>query len=400
MMSGISARVSVPIWLVTSGLILMALSALALSLSIGALTAPAASAAVLYDEDRVVSLFENADPAVVVVQTEGESISRNSFGFPFIFPDNGREFGLPPSGDEFVFPSFGQGSGFLIDTEGHILTNHHVVEDATTVTVVLSNNDRLDAEVLGYSSWDDVAMLKVDTASVSGIQPLALADSSLVKPGQMAVAIGSPHGLENTVTVGVVSGIERTHGRVSPRPISGMIQTDASLTSGNSGGPLLNSSGEVVGINTSIEITASGPSGIGFAVPINSAKDLLPRFLEGETVARPWLGISGRAVKSIVIAESQGIDENEGVLVEMVFPGSPAAEAGLQAGFLRGRLPDGTSAPAGDIITAIDGGKVTSVEEIIAYFRTKQPGDYVSLTLLRDGSSMEVSVALGEWPDQ
>ena len=384
MMSGISARVSVPIWLVTSGLILMALSALALSLSIGALTAPAASAAVLYDEDRVVSLFENADPAVVVVQTEGEGISRNSFGFPFIFPDNGREFGLPPSGDEFVFPSFGQGSGFLIDTEGHILTNHHVVDDATTVTVVLSNEERLDAEILGYSSWDDVALLKVDAASVSGIQPLALADSSLVKPGQMAVAIGSPHGLENTVTVGVVSGIERTHGGVSPRPISGMIQTDASLTSGNSGGPLLNSSGEVVGINTSIEITASGPSGIGFAVPINSAKELLPRFLEGETVARPWLGISGSALTPSE-AETLGVDVTEGVLVSAVFEGSPAAAARLQAD---------------DIITAIDGRSVASVEEIIAYFRTKQPGDYVSLTLLRDGSSTEVSVALGEWPDQ
>ena len=384
MMSGISARVSVPIWLVTSGLILMALSALALSLSIGALTAPAASAAVLYDEDRVVSLFENADPAVVVVQTEGEGISRNSFGFPFIFPDNGREFGLPPSGDEFVFPSFGQGSGFLIDTEGHILTNHHVVDDATTVTVVLSNEERLDAEILGYSSWDDVALLKVDTASVSGIQPLALADSSLVKPGQMAVAIGSPHGLENTVTVGVVSGIERTHGRVSPRPISGMIQTDASLTSGNSGGPLLNSSGEVVGINTSIEITASGPSGIGFAVPINSAKELLPRFLEGETVARPWLGISGSALTPSE-AETLGVDVTEGVLVSAVFEGSPAAAARLQAD---------------DIITAIDGRSVASVEEIIAYFRSKQPGDYVSLTLLRDGSSTEVSVALGEWPEQ
>ena len=362
----------------------MALSALALSLSIGALTAPAASAAVLYDEDRVVSLFENADPAVVVVQTEGEGISRNSFGFPFIFPDNGREFGLPPSGDEFVFPSFGQGSGFLIDTEGHILTNHHVVDDATTVTVVLSNEERLDAEILGYSSWDDVALLKVDTASVSGIQPLALADSSLVKPGQMAVAIGSPHGLENTVTVGVVSGIERTHGRVSPRPISGMIQTDASLTSGNSGGPLLNSSGEVVGINTSIEITASGPSGIGFAVPINSAKELLPRFLEGETVARPWLGISGSALTPSE-AETLGVDVTEGVLVSAVFEGSPAAAARLQAD---------------DIITAIDGRSVASVEEIIAYFRTKQPGDYVSLTLLRDGSSTEVSVALGEWPEQ
>ena len=399
MMSGISTRVSVPIWLVTSGLILMALSALALSLSIGALTAPTAQAAVLYDEDRVVSLFESADPAVVVVQTEGQIAGRNPFGFPFTDPDFGWGFGFPRTEPEFVFPQFGQGSGFLIDTEGHILTNHHVVDDATSVTVVLSNEERLDAEVLGYSSWHDVALLKVDAESVSGIQPLALADSSLVKPGQMAVAIGSPHGLENTVTVGVVSGIERTQGGVrrSSTPVAGMIQTDASLTSGNSGGPLLNSTGHVIGINTSIEITASGPSGIGFAVPINAAKELLPRFLEGETVARPWLGISGRALNDS-LAEALGIDVTEGIFLSEVFPDSPAAEAGLVASSFVMSL-EGTQTSVGDIITAIDGEKVTSVEDIVSHFATKQPGDNVTLTVLRDGETIEVDVTLGEWPD-
>lgn len=396
MMSGIGARVSVPIWLVTSGLILMALSALALSLSIGALTAPTASAAVLYDEDRVVSLFENADPAVVVVQTEGQIVGRSSFGLPFGDSDFGRRFGFPRTQPEFVLPQFGQGSGFLIDTEGHILTNHHVVDDATTVTVVLSNEEKLDAEVLGYSSWHDVALLKVDAASVSGIRPLPLADSGLVKPGQMAVAIGSPHGLENTVTVGVVSGIERTRGGVSSSPIAGMIQTDASLTSGNSGGPLLNSSGHVIGINTSIEITSSGPSGIGFAVPINAAKELLPRFLEGETVARPWLGISGRAL-SDALAETLGIDVTEGVLLSEVLPNSPAADAGLVASSVE-RTLEGTQTSVGDIITAVDGVKVTAVGDIVSHFATKQPGDSVTLTILRSGETIEVSVALGEWP--
>jgi S1-C subfamily serine protease len=376
----------------------MALSALALSLSIGALTAPTAQAAVLYDEDRVVSLFENADPAVVVVQTEGEGIARSPFGFPFTDPDFRWGVDNLPNEPEYVFPQFGQGSGFLIDAEGHILTNHHVVEDATTVTVVLSNEDELDAEVLGYSSWHDVALLKVDAESVSGIQPLALADSGLVKPGQMAVAIGSPHGLENTVTVGVVSGIERTHGGVSPRPISGMIQTDASLTSGNSGGPLLNSSGHVIGINTSIEITSSGPSGIGFAVPINAAKELLPRFLEGETVTRPWLGIRGGALTE-TIAEELGIEATEGVFLREVFPNSPASDAGLVASTIE-RTLEGTETYLGDIITAIDGGKVTSVEDIISHFATKQPGDSVTLTILRDGNTLEINVTLGEWPDE
>ena len=389
MMNSTRARVSVPVWLVTTGLIMMALSALALALSIGGLTAPTASAAALYDEDRVVALFEGADPAVVTVETEVGGRSRNSFGFPFILPD---------SGQDFVFPSFGQGSGFLVDTEGHILTNHHVIDDAKVVKVVLSNGKTLDAEVMGFSASYDVAMLKVDATAVSGIQPLPLADSSAVKPGQMAIAIGSPHGLENTVTVGVVSGIERTNSGVYLRPITGMIQTDATLTSGNSGGPLLNSSGEVMGINTSIEISANGPSGIGFAVPINRAKDLMPRFLAGTTVARPWLGISGWALHAST-ADQLGIDATEGVFVTSVFPDSPAAAAGLQPGSVE-RTPDGATATVGDIITAVDGSKVASVEDLILYFNSKEPGDSVTLTLLRDGASTEVSVSLGEWPDE
>ncbi|MDE2860692.1 MAG: trypsin-like peptidase domain-containing protein [Chloroflexota bacterium] len=397
-MSSMSGRVSIPIWLVTSGLILMALGALALSLSIGALTAPTATAAVLYDEDRVVSLFEGADPAVVIVEVESEARSRRSFGFPFSDPDFGWGFGLPPGGDEYVFPSFGQGSGFLVDAEGHIFTNHHVVDDAKAVTVVLSDGTRLDAEVRGYSSWHDVALLKVDAAAVSGIQPLPMADSSLVKPGQMAVAIGSPHGLENTVTVGVVSGIERSHGGVAPRPITGMIQTDATLTSGNSGGPLLNSSGEVIGINTSIEIAPNGPSGIGFAVPINTAKNLMTRLEDGLSLSRPWLGIGGGALTE-AIAETLGVDVTEGVYLSQVFPDSPAAEAGLVASSVE-RTLEGTQTTVGDIITAVDGTKVTSVEDIIAHFNSKQPGDSVTLTLHRDGGAVDVDVTLGEWPDE
>lgn len=392
MMSSMSARVSVPVWLVTTGLILMALSALALSLSIGALTAPTASAAVLYDEDRVVSLFEGADPAVVIVEVEAEGRSRGSFQNPFGFRDF---WGNQP---EFVFPSFGQGSGFLVDAEGHIFTNHHVVDDAKAVTVVLSNGKRLDADVLGYSSLHDVALLKVDAAAVSGIQPLPLADSSLVKPGQMAVAIGSPHGLENTVTVGVVSGIERSHGGVSPRPIAGMIQTDATLTSGNSGGPLLNSSGEVIGINTSIEIAANGPSGIGFAVPINTAKDLMTRLEDGLSLSRPWLGISGGALTEST-AETLGLDVTEGVYLSQVFPDSPAANAGLVASSIES-TPEGIQASVGDIITAVDGTKVASVEDMIVHFNSRQPGDSVTLTVLRDGETIEVDVTLGEWPEE
>ncbi len=388
-MTDTRGKVYVPVWLVTSGLILMAAGALALSLSIGALTAPTATAAALYDEDRVVAMFEAAEPAVFIVETEGEGQSFGSFGFPFMFPDRGSEF---------VFPTFGQGSGFLVDTEGHVLTNHHVIDGADTVTIGLSNGEKLEAEVVGYSASHDLALLKVDAAEVRGIRPLPLADSGLVKPGQMAVAIGSPHGLENTVTVGVVSGIERTHGGVYPRPISGMIQTDAAMTSGNSGGPLLNSSGEVIGVNTSIEITSTGASGIGFAVPINIAKDLMPRFLEGKSTAQAWLGIQGGALDASM-AELLGIEATEGVYLSRVFPGSPAEAAGLVASSIR-RTLDGTEVSVGDVIIAVDGKKVVTVQDMIDHFSVKYPGDTVSLTLLRDGETVVVSATLGEWPEE
>ena len=177
-----------------------------------------------------------------------------------------------------------------------------------------------------------------------------------------------------------------------------MIQTDATLTSGNSGGPLLNSSGEVIGINTSIEIAANGPSGIGFAVPINTAKDLMTRLEDGLSLSRPWLGISGGALTES-IAEILGSDVTEGVYLRQVFPDSPAADAGLVASTIE-RSFEGTQAIVGDIITAVDGTKVASVEDMIVHFNSKQPGDSVTLTVLRDGETIEVNVTLGEWPDE
>ena len=304
-----NSGVVVPLWVVALGALLVVLSmaALVIGVSGGMGQSSAPDTPPLYDEQKVVSIYENANPAVVRVETVIETPGR--FGF--------------------LFPHGGQGSGFLVDTEGHILTNYHVVHDAVTLEVVLTSGETLEAKMVGRSPADDVALLKVDAEEVAGIEPLPMADSSEVVTGEMAIAVGSPLGLDNSVTVGVVSGIERSRRGVMSRPITGMIQTDASLNPGNSGGPLLNALGEVIGINTSIELTSRlspiDPEGIGFAVPINTAKELMTRFQENEYVRRPWLGISGTRL-SPALADVLGIDATEGVYVVTVAPGSPADE--------------------------------------------------------------------------
>ncbi len=349
-------------------------------------TAPTEKAPVLYDENVVVSLYERAIPAVVKIETKGKKKSYEYEFGPFYF-----RFG-PPS------PPKAQGSGFIIDKQGHILTNYHVVKDASRVKVTLHNGNILEAKVIGTDPDDDLALLKVDSTKVSNIEPLPLGDSDAVKPGQMAIALGAPFGLEGSITVGVISGVNRTLSGIAERPLTNMLQTDAVITHGNSGGPLLNSKGEVIGINTAIEVESpfSGASGIGFAIPINTAKSALPSLLKGEKVKKPWLGIKGVAVTP-ELAERLELPVNYGVYVVEVMPDSPAEKAGL-----RGSGTDRYGRPTfgGDIITAVDGRKVTKVEDLVSYFNTKKPGDEVSLTVYRGNQTMTVKVILGEWPEE
>ncbi|MFH1560343.1 MAG: trypsin-like peptidase domain-containing protein [Chloroflexota bacterium] len=371
-MDKINSRVSLPIWLLAlSALVLLGILGATGVVASGAFSKVASASPTLYDEQVVVALFERADPAVVEIE---------------VTQSNTNHFG-------FVIPQSGQGSGFLMDTEGHILTNYHVVQGATGIRVTLADGRTLEAQIAGTSPADDIALLKVDPQAVDGIVPLPLGDSSTIKPGQMAIALGSPFGLENTITVGVVSGVDRSHTGILRRPIVGMIQTDASINPGNSGGPLLNSLGEVMGINTSIETSAGSATGIGFAVPINTAKDLLAQLMENATVRRPWLGISGMAL-SPALGDMLQLGTSKGVYVTEVMQDSPAQGAGLRGG---GTGADGT--PTGDIITAVDGQEVESVEELVSYFNTLQPGDTVVLTVTRSGQTLQVTVVLGEWPD-
>jgi S1-C subfamily serine protease len=325
----------------------------------------------LYDEDSVISLYESSIPAVVMIIVEIEA--------------NG-DFG-------FAVPQGGQGSGFIIDDQGHIITNNHVVEDATKVTVILHDERRLEAEVVGTDRESDVALLQVDAEKLGEVKPLLLGDSDRIKPGQMAAALGSPFGLDGSITVGIISGIGRSLSSASQRPNPEIIQTDAAINPGNSGGPLLNLAGEVVGINTAIEVSSTG---IGFVVPINTVKSLLPALLRGGEVKNPWLGISAVPI-SPGLVESLELSVSSGIYVVTVTASSPAEQAGLiESGIDELGQPD----RGGDVITAVDGIEVSAVEDLVAYLNDKEPGDEISLSVYRDGDYLTINVTLGEWPEE
>ncbi|MDD5590639.1 MAG: trypsin-like peptidase domain-containing protein [Dehalococcoidales bacterium] len=325
----------------------------------------------LYDEEAIVTLYSQAIPAVVEINTVV----------------GGKEY---PS-DLFRTPDVkGQGSGFFVDEEGHILTNYHVVDGASSISVTLHSSETVDAQIIGTDSENDLALLKVDPININDISPLLLGDSDSVKPGQMAIALGSPYGLEGSITVGIISGLGRTMAGTQTRSIPNMLQTDAAINPGNSGGPLLNSKGSVIGINTAIEASSNN---IGFAIPINNAKSLLPALLQGGEVGTPWLGISGTAIDQ-TLASKLNLATDHGVYVVSVMPDSPAERAGL--------VPSGTDqgdpTSGGDIITAIDGHEVTTVSDLLQYLNTRDIGEQVSLTVIRGDETIAVEVTLDEWP--
>ncbi|MDD4858756.1 MAG: trypsin-like peptidase domain-containing protein [Dehalococcoidales bacterium] len=335
----------------------------------GATLAPNSASAtpVLYSEDAVTAIYDNASPAVVSIKTTEQ-------------------------GNGFFGGGMGEGTGFLIDAQGHILTNNHVVDGATTVQIVLDDGKTIDAKVVGTDPMDDLAVIKVDATQITGITPLELADSSTVKPGQLAIAMGNPLGLDDSITVGVISGLNRN---LSGSSMTGMLQTDAAINPGNSGGPLLNSAGKVIGINTAIE-TSGGARGIGFAVPSNVATRVLPQLIAGQKVTRPWLGISGLALNTAT-AQTLGLSVDKGIYVVTVVADSPAAKAGLKAASAGTGNTPGTG---GDVITAADGKAVSTVEELSSYLATRKVGDVVALTVLRNGQTTTIQATLEAWPDR
>ncbi|HEY7456514.1 MAG TPA: trypsin-like peptidase domain-containing protein [Solirubrobacterales bacterium] len=305
-------------------------------------------------------------------------------------------FGQPqPEGEGGV----ATGSGFLIDTEGHVITNNHVVEESKEVEVKLGASDTsYSAEVIGTDPATDVALLKVD-APQDRLHPLALGDSSKVQVGEPVVAIGNPFGLDRTVTSGIVSAIQRQIQAPNGFSISHVIQTDAAINPGNSGGPLIDSDGRVIGINSQIQTGGgNGNVGIGFAVPINTAREVIVQIEENGEVKHAYLGISGGNITP-ELAKALKLSEQSGVLVNEVVKGGPADEAGIKGGTTSATIEGAQVRLGGDVITEVNGKKVHEMEDVINAVNSARPGEKMELTIDRDGEEKTVSVELGVRPD-
>jgi S1-C subfamily serine protease len=294
-------------------------------------------------------------------------------------------------------PQQGQGSGFVLDKAGHVLTNFHVVEGANRgIEVMLSNKRRYAAKVVGTDKAHDLALLQIDAPN---LEPVTLADSSQLNVGQKVYAIGNPFGLSGTMTRGIISSIRSIRGSEGA-PIEDAIQTDAAINPGNSGGPLLNSHGEVIGINTMIASNgADQSSGIGFAIPINTAKAVLADLTRYGRVKRPSLGIVSYAIGPD-LASQMGLSADYGVLIQKVIPGGAADRAGLHGGNEQAYVGNTPIMLGGDLIVAIDGQEVTDPQDINALMDKHQAGDTITVTIYRGRKQITLKLILGETRDQ
>jgi len=328
-------------------------------------------------QDQFVRLYQEANPGVVAIRVLSEE-------------------------------GGGLGSGFVIDTDGHIITNYHVVQNATELEIDFPSGYKTRGIILGTDLDSDIAVLKVE-APPEELVPLALGDSDSVKVGQIVIAIGNPHGFESTMTTGIVSSKGRTMQSLHEAPGGGsftagdIIQTDAAINPGNSGGPLLNLNGEVIGVNVAIETTnfdlTGQPvnSGIGFAVSINIVKRVLPFLIEEGSYDYPYIGIRTISEINLFEKEALNLSQTYGVYVMEVTPGSPADDAGLIAGTEPTHSPGLYS--GGDLIIAIDGVTVRDFNEMISYLvEHKSPGDSVIMTVARDGKEIDIDLTLGKRP--
>ena len=286
----------------------------------------------------------------------------------------------------------GQGSGFLFDTNGHIVTNNHVVASGGQIVVNFDDGRQLPATIVGTDPSSDLAVIQVDPSRVSDITPVALADSDALKVGQIVIAIGSPFGLQSSMTTGIISGLDRLFpGAVGPDgqsfQIPNIIQTDAAINPGNSGGPLLNLYGQVIGINTAIESPVRGSSGIGYAVPANIVSNIVPQIIANGRVETPWLGISGGLI-SEAAANALGLPTNQtGILIRDAIVGGPAAAAGLRGG----NNPD--------VIVGVDGHAIVEFDDLLGYLvQQTVVGQTIQLQILWDGQPQTVSVTLSARP--
>jgi S1-C subfamily serine protease len=292
-------------------------------------------------------------------------------------------------------PIEGAGSGFLIDTSGHILTNNHVVQGAQTIEVTFGEDqERYKAKFLGADTRNDIALIQIDPKGHK-LTPLPIGDSRGLLVGQRVLAIGNPFGFQSTLTTGVISALGRTVQTGDTTFIDEAIQTDASINPGNSGGPLLNSHGDVIGINTAIHSPTGSAAGIGFAIPINTARRVAEDLITEGRVRRAVLGIAGRPIWP-ELAQALTLPVKQGFLIERVTAGGPAEQAGIRGGSKSVLAGLQELRVGGDVLVAVDGKEINNQTDLTLVLNRSRPGDSVKLTILRDGKKMDVPVKLGE----
>src|SRR5436190_4042767 len=333
----------------------------------------AARDAALTDEESInVRVYRQVSPAVANILTKATEY----------------DFFMDP------VPVEGAGSGFVIDEKGYILTNFHVVQEAQSIEVVLGDQSRYPAKFIGADQRNDVALVKIDPKGKK-IAALPLGDSTSLQVGQKVLAIGNPFGFQSTLTTGVVSAVGRTVQTSQSTFIDEAIQTDAAINRGNSGGPLINSHGEVIGINSAIYTPSGTTAGIGFAIPINTAKNITNDLMTDGRVHRAFLGVETLPVGGW-LGEALDLPVKEGLLVESATKGGPAAAAGIQGGNRVAEAGMRKIYIGGDVIVAIDSQKIAGPFEVNVLLNRKRPGDTVTVTLYRGGKKMDVPVKLGE----
>ncbi len=332
-------------------------------------------------EQEIIEVYENVGLGVV-------NITSRSYGYDFF---------MRP------VPQEGSGSGIVYDREGHIITNYHVIEDATELLVTLPDETTATAEVVGADPSNDLAVLKVD-APPELLHPIPLGQSDDLRVGQFVVAIGNPFGFERTLTVGVVSALGRVIESPDERFIGEIIQTDAAINPGNSGGPLLDLSGQVIGVNTAIFSPSQASAGIGFAVPVDTVRRVVPELIARGYFPHPWMGLSyvwdlNRDRARILREVGMNVPVEEGLLLLEVAPDSPSAAAGLRGGQEQVRLGRTILLIGGDILTAIDGEPIATVRDLLRFLDTRTTvGQTIQVSVWRDGQELIIPVTLTEQP--
>ena len=335
---------------------------------------PNACQAVMEEEANNIEIYKKASPGVVNITT--------------IVVE--RDYFLRP------IPREGTGSGAVIDTQGHILTNNHVIKDAKKIEVTLSDGSKWKGELVGKDPDNDLAVIRID-ASIERLKPIPLGDSKDLMVGQKVLAIGNPFGLGETLTTGIISSLGRSIRSENGTLIEDLIQTDAAINPGNSGGPLLDSGGRIIGINTAIISPGGGSVGIGFAIPVDTATRIIPDLIEKGYVAYPWLGVTLFPLLP-GMAQELGLSVDRGAMIVEVIPGGPADKAGFLGGTKTIRVGNALLPVGGDVILGIDDEPVTSSDDLIRAIRKRKPGDRVAFQILRNGQVMNIDVILGERP--